>query len=413
MKAAMKTLHEKDAEKAVSSGEIKTPMQRASLFYSKPDEVAHDVSNHPYTAEYLVGLLFVFLMGFIGVQKASQVDLSLLNDTLCKSSLALPYVSCETNKNDELAWSDKPNKPAKTIQLIKGMNQSADAPSLRTQFAYFPDLSSSLEKLKWNGGDEQDAARFLSVITALENGRSTESGIASSLSSILDVVWNKYPDIVATSHCLNCNRFYQHILEPYFKAGSKNNERIKQIALGHPRFLQAIYQSGQLKLTDVKSIARLQAELLSSEDAKTARFIGKILREDNDLESLHHWSSKGWNGSFALSEYQFLLTLPENIIVDAWERGVLTGSDNAVLTRYLVSTGYRPALRWLLWVHAGNLSYFQNTTYQAEKDRYNDLILSLYIDFPAGSKDDLTGFYSKHWQDIVWDKAKQKWVLKV
>jgi len=63
-------------------------------------------------------------------------------------------------------------------------------------------------------------------------------------------------------------------------------------------------------------------------------------------------------------------------------------------------------------VHAGNLSYFQNTSYQAEKDRYNDLILGLYIDFPAESKDDLTGFYSKHWNDIVWNQAKQKWVLK-
>jgi len=382
-------------------------MSKMSLFYSQPNEVEHDVTHHPYSAEFLVGLFFVFLLGFIGVQKVSQIDLIPLQQSLCKVGLQLPYLSCKA-KNTSLSEVSV----GSTSQLIKGMNQASEAPSLRTQFAHYPNLSSALEQLKWNGGNEQDAARFLSVITALENGRQSESGISSALSSILDAVWNKYPDVVATSHCLNCNRFYQHVLAPYFKSGTTNDKRINQIASGHPRFLQAIYQSGQLSLKDVKSIARLQAELLSSEDADTAKFIGKILREDNDLELLHHWSSKGWNGSFALSDYQLLLTLPENIIVDAWERGVLAGADNAVLTRYLVSTGYRPALRWLLWVHAGNLSYFQNTTYQAEKDRYNDLILGLYIDFPAESKDDLTGFYSKHWNDIVWNQAKQKWMLK-
>ncbi len=129
------------------------------------------------------------------------------------------------------------------------MDQSMDAPSLRAQFSSLPDLQTLLEKLKWNNGEEQDVARFLSVITALENGRMNEPGMPSTASSTLDAVWNKYPDLVATSHCLNCSRFYQHILGPFFKAGSKNKVRLKQIELGHPRFLQANYQSGQLGLT--------------------------------------------------------------------------------------------------------------------------------------------------------------------
>ena len=387
-----------------------------SLFYSFPDEVEHDVQNHPYKAEFLIGLLFIFLLGFLGVQKLSQLDFSPIKKSLCSGGFQYPLLHCESSQPPPVQLSDnspkKPNITLKPKSLIVGMNRLANASSLRTQFSHYPNLTRALQKLKWNGGDEQDAIRFLSLITALENGRQGESGMSSTMSSILEGVWNKYPDIVASSHCLDCSRFYKNVLKPYFKAGTENTARIKQIALGHPRFLQAIYQSGQLNVKDLKSIARLQAELLSSEHADPARFIGDVFLKDNDLESLHHWSSKGWNGSFALGAYPRFTQLPRHIIVDAWERGVLAGADNAELTRYLVSTGYRPALRWLLWVHAGNLSYFKNTTYQAQKDQHNDLILSLHIDFPIESKDDLTGFYSKHWKDISWDAVKNKWVLK-
>lgn len=377
------------------------------------DKTAKGTPEHPFQAEFIVSLVFIFVLGFISVQKISQTPFPAAKQTLCDSGVSLKFIDCQSNNASKQKHSltNTDLKPIKKVKesLIVGMDQSTDAKSLRTQFAYASNLPSALSKLKWNGGDEQDAARYLSVMTAIENGRSESSGIPSSMSGILEDIWNKYPDLVATSHCLNCNRFYQHVLEPYFNAGTKTIDRLNQIASGHPRFLQAIYKSGQLNIEDVQTMAKLQAELLSSQDAATARFIGDILLKDNDLKALHHWSSKGWNGSYALSDYHKLLKLPENIIVDAWERGVVKGADNAEITRYLVSTGYRPALRWLLWVHAGNLKYFKNTRYQAQKDTYNDLILTLHTDFPNDSKDDLAGFYSKHWENISWNAVTEKW----
>jgi hypothetical protein len=386
-----------------------------TLFYSSKEEIEDDVLNHPYRAEFFISLVFIFLLGFLGSQKLAQVDLAPMNQSLCQRGISLPFSQCEVQLND--ATKSNTDKLVQYKKQLVEMNQTADAPSLRTQFSHFDNLQTILEKLKWNNGDEQDAARFLSVITALENGRLSEPGMPSTASSVLDAVWNKYPDLVATSHCLNCSRFYQHILGPFFKAGSKNKSRIKQIALGHPRFLQVSYQSGQIELAGLKKVARLQAELLTSEDADTAKFIGDILLKstsqgnNKDLTLLHHWSSKGWNGSYAVSDYHKMLELPKNILADAWQRGVLAGADNAELTRYLVSTGYRPALRWLLWSHTSDLSYFKNRTYQDQIDRYNDLIMSLYVDFPVESKDDLTGFYSKNWKSISWDISRKKWVL--
>ena len=394
-----------------------------TLFYSSKEEIEDDVLNHPYGAEFFISLVFIFLLGFLGSQKLASLDLTSMNQSLCQHGISLPFSQCEEQVlvdtsgllND--ATNSNTGKLVQHKRLLVDMNQTADAPSLRTQFSQLPNLQTILEKLKWNNGDEQDAARFLSVITALENGRLSEPGMPSTASSVLDAVWNKYPDLVATSHCLNCSRFYQHILGPFFKAGSKNKSRIKQIALGHPRFLQVSYQAGQIELAGLKKVARLQAELLTSEDADTARFIGDILLKGvtqgdaDDLSLLHHWSSKGWNGSYAVSDYHKMLQLPKNILADAWQRGVLAGADNAELTRYLVSTGYRPALRWLLWSHASDLSYFKNRSYQDQIDRYNDLIMSLYVDFPIESKDDLTGFYSKNWKNISWDMSRKKWVL--
>ena len=400
-------------------------LKKPTLFYSTTAEVEQDVLNHPYKAEFLISSLFIFIVGFFGSQKLGQLDLAPMTQSVCERGISLPLLQCETqtllqapDSANAKYTKNSVNKRSQRKSLIVGMDQSKDAPSLRAQFSSLPDLHTLLEKLKWNNGDEQDAARFLSVITALENGRMNEPGMPSTASSTLDAVWNKYPDLVATSHCLNCSRFYQHILGPFFKAGSKNKERLKQIALGHPRFLQANYQSGQLEVDDLTQIARLQAELLTSEDADTARFIGDILLKNasnggkKDLSLLHHWSSKGWNGSYAVSDYHKMLQLPQKLLADAWQRGVLAGADNAELTRYLVSTGYRPALRWLLWSHASDLSYFKNRSYQDQIDRYNDLILNLYIDFPIESKDDLTGFYSKNWKNINWDSSSKKWVLK-
>lgn len=380
--------------------------------------------NHPFSVEYALGLFFVLLLGFFGSQKLihtisnpnSSINIYAFNEAVCDNGFRLPFLSCEQqNSSTELVTSVTPDQKVlqgKTTDLVTGMNKGPNALSLRKQFSYSPDLKSALKKLKWNDGDEQDAMRFLSIIKSLNASRYSESYFVSSImSGLIDPVMQKFPDIVAASYCLYCGQFFNDTLKPYFEEGTLNNEVINQLASGHPRFLQALYHSGNIKLDNMGEIARLQAEILSSGDSEAAKLIGSILLKENNLELLHHWVSKGWNGGYAITEYSTLLKLPRQITIDAWQRAITRGVDNAVLTRYLVSTGYRPALRWLIWYHGSNLSYFQGHQHKMERDRYNDFLVERYLDFPKQSHNDLAGFYSKNWKNITWDASKQQWVV--
>lgn len=376
--------------------------------------------NHPFSVGYGLGLFFVLLLGFFGSQK---LIITVLNPhssiniyAVCDSGFRLPFLNCEKQQNtsiEPVTILDSSLEQSKTTGLVVGMNKGPNALSLRKQFSYLPNLKLALQKLNWNDGDEQDAMRFLSIIKSLNASRYNESYfVSSTMKGLIDPVMRKFPDVVAASHCLYCGQFFSDILKPYFAEGTDNNATINQLASGHPHFLQALYHSGNIKLDDMGEIAQLQAELLSSGDSETAKIIGSILLKEKNVDLLHHWVSKGWNGGYAITEYNTLLQLPRQITIDAWQRTVTRGVDNAVLTRYLISTGYRPALRWLIWYHGSNLSYFQGQQHKMERDRYNDFLVERYLDFPKQSHSDLAGFYSKNWKDIVWNANKQQWVLE-
>ena len=399
-----------------------------------PDHHAeHEKEPFPFHLEFFLGAFFLFVVGFLGAQKiihvvsnpTSAVNIYAINDSACSGGVRLPFIECpkpeslQTLESLEEMKKEKEEEAAIELEktklfinkypMIQNMDENDEAIPLRKQFAYLPNLASALNKLKWNDGSEEDAVRLLTVASTLEYGRQREAHLEhSAMARLFDPVWNSYPDLVAASHCLYCGQFFSNVLKPFMTEGTENKEYLDTLASAHPRFLNAIYQSGQIEIDKINDIAKLQAELSSSGDAGTAKFIGEILFKEKNLDLLHHWSSKGWNGSYAISDYNKLIQLPQNIIIDAWQRGVSRGADNAVLTRYLISTGYRPALRWLLWFHSGNLSYFKKQQHQHAKDRYNEFLTQEYIEFPKESYRDLTGFYSKNWKYIHWDEDIKK-----
>ncbi|MEH6458205.1 MAG: hypothetical protein V7749_17890 [Cocleimonas sp.] len=399
------------------------------------------IDPYPSNLEFILGALFLVVIGFLGSQKiihvvsdsSSAVNIYSLSDSACSSGLRLPFIECSKpiQNLESVKEVSELSKPTENISeelvveiekkeiipnkypLIHDMDQSDTALPLRKQFAHLPNLATALNKLKWNDGSEEDAVRLLTIASTLVYGRQREAHLEqSAMARLLSPVWNSYPDLVAASHCLYCGQFFSNVLKPFMTEGTENKDHLNALATAHPRFLNAIYQSGQIEIDKINDIAKLQAELSSSGDAATAKFIGEILFKNKNIDLLHHWSSKGWNGSYAISEYNKLIQLPQNLIIDAWQRGVSRGTDNAVLTRYLISTGYRPALRWLLWFHSGNLSYFKNRQHQHAKDRYNDFLTAEYIEFPKDSYSDLTGFYSKNWKDIHWNESRKKWIFK-
>jgi len=398
---------------------------------------AENKEDSLFTFNTIFIALILSLIGFIGSQKvmpilsdpSSSYSFSSLSEFACDSGLRFQFLKCDDHffkleeinpsVSSEIFSENQENKLSTNTfnendLLIKDMLTDDNSPNLREQFAHLPNLQAALEKLQWNNGSEQDAVRFLTLISTLSYGRQREAHLVTSAhATLLKPLWKDYPELVAASHCLYCGSFFNYVIKPFIQEGSTHTAFLHAVALGHPRYLKVVSDSNQLPLNDVTDIVKLQAEISSSGDAATAKFIGDILIRENEIDLLNHWASKGWNGSYAINNHNNLEQLPRNLIINAWQRGIARASDNALITRHLVGTGYRPALRWLLWSHAGDLAYFKNRQHQQHKNAYNNHIIKDYFAFPQESYKDLASFYSNHWRDIHWDKNSSKWIYKM
>jgi hypothetical protein len=87
------------------------------------------------------------------------------------------------------------------------------------------------------------------------------------------------------------------------------------------------------------------------------------------------------------------------------------GYDKPELTEYLLQRGYRPALRWLVWLQDGSAPYLTDkyTHYRHYAPRYEQMLKS-FTDFPVSRGSELGAFYSRHWRDIHWDDYSKKWL---
>ena len=270
-------------------------------------------------------------------------------------------------------------------------------------------------QLRWHDGDEQDAARLLSIVNTLTLARNDpykNQFAAPAISSLLTPVWDKYPQLVAASHCLYCGGFFEHALQGFIATGTQEKAWFKRFLSGHPRFLRVAYEAGQIADNELINIARLHAELQYPGDGQTLRFIGNVLLHEKDYDLLHGWSTRGMNGESSFDSVQDYASLPRDLLIDAWQMSIAGGFDSARLTRHLIKTGYRPALRWLIWLSAGNVDYLKTYHYKNyEKQRYDDFLKEM-LDIPLAGFSDLAGFYSENWQKIHWDKGLKRWVLR-
>lgn len=406
-------------------------------------------------AEYLIALLFIFLAGFLGSQKILHsltsngpgTGLDRIIQSACNKGIRIPGLACQAEEDNALALlepiqqdssqdsngitsqltsesqstsatnleSSSPELEDSSIdiQLVSPVEAYRHLP-LRSQFAHLPDLKSAINQLNWNDGDGQEAARLLSIVRTLTLGRQREAyknqQAAAAITRLLEPVWQRYPGLVAASHCLYCGSFFSDVLIPFLKEGSSEEEWLLRLAGGHSRLARALYDAGQIEIADLDRIASLQAALTTAGDRETARFIGNVLRKNGEFELLENWSTRGLNGHYAFQGEHNLDDLPRQLIINTWEAAVRRGSDNARLTRFLIASGYRPALRWAIWLMDGTAEYLRSYSFKYEQDRYRSF-LRTHLDFPANSFSDLGGFYSQYWSLIRWDEAARQWVV--
>lgn len=351
---------------------------------------------------FVIALVF-FVMGYVFMQsmlfdnKNQQVvvaELQKIKLGLCEQGIRLPMMSCSK------------------ATLIKG-NDQASKETLNQQFARLANLSAAVEKLQWTNGSEADAVKLLTVLDNLKSSRSRQSAenyrAVPLISKLLAPIWKKYPDMVAASSCLYCGNSFK-VLSNLIASNDTDIEQLKSLAVGHPRMLREVASQNLFEPKELNKIIRLQAALSSAGDGGTAEYIGKNLLQNQDYKNLRVWLSKGLNGSRSLGDTN-LNSLPYDLVVSAWQQGVSIGYDQIGLSQYLVGTGHRAALRWVLWLQESNLEYIRSWSYKRKEGKYI-FILEKYTDFPIRSGESLTQYYSDNWQNIYWDNAQKRWLVK-
>lgn len=284
----------------------------------------------------------------------------------------------------------------------------------RERFAAQPDLEAALRELHWQGGDEVDAARFLSVVRALDLGWHRQGGdyeARHESERIVSELWQAHPELVTATTCTYCGRLSDAVRHQVVEA-PPDPAWIAQLAGSHPRYLHELASNGMVSPERTLRLAAIHAELSSPGDAPTAGFVGSVLIQAKAHDALLAWVSKGLNGGRALDDVSDLSALPSEIVIAAWRRGVSIGSESPRLTEYLLLQGYRPALRWLVWLLDGGAEYVSTGDYQFQ--RYQKFYVDTFrlnVTFRSYQGRTLGQFYSHNWRDIHWNADRRIWQL--
>lgn len=352
------------------------------------------------TASILTCTVFFFISGYLVTQKAlfdsafrGQVVEALreLQTSACANGFRFPGLECPG---------------VAVVKHPAGKSREA----LDTRFARLPNLSAAVDKLQWNYGSESDAARLLTIVRALELGRHSQrrqnAEAEVAITRLLRGIWAEYPSLVAASACLYCGSSFKRV-STLVKVGSDAPEQLKQLAAGHPRLLTEIAPIGVLSPAEIRELALIHAELSGAGVSGTAEFIGSILKEEGNHKLLEAWVTKGLNGGRALGTAG-LGALPREVVIAAWENGVRLGYDQVELSEYLVAQGYRPALRWVVWLESTSYKYLHGWSYERVEGQYES-ILARHTRFPSSKGDSLARFYSNNWASIEWEPKSGQW----
>jgi hypothetical protein len=221
-------------------------------------------------------------------------------------------------------------------------------------------------------------------------------------------IWQHYPLMVTAASCLYCGNTTR-VLSELINTKTVMDERIIALSMTHPRLLRDIAPLGVISPEKLNTVTAVHAEFFSGGDSGTSIFIANALIAQQDYQRLRLWVSKGLNGGRALNQTD-LSTIPFDIVVAAWQQGARQGYDQASLTRYLVAQGYRPALRWLVWLQGSEMKYLHTWGYQRQAEEYKKVLID-YTSFAIHEPNALALFYSKNWRNIHWDKEQQRWLF--
>jgi hypothetical protein len=284
---------------------------------------------------------------------------------------------------------------------------------LKDAVSRLPTLIAAQNYLGAFQGTEPEAARYLVLMNSLETGRRHQSrenwqAIPNTVSKLYDI-WLQFPLLVAGSSCTFCNN-HSSKMKKLFELSSPLTQSQAAGLAQDVTYFASMVKNKNLSEQDIPLYASLHASLSAAGNSATSEQVGKILIEQQQWSDLNLWVDKGLNGGRALSGTD-LSTLPRHIVITAWEQGVALGYDQASLTRYLVSSGHRPALRWLVWLLGTDYKYLHEYGFNRQQPQYVD-ISNQFTQFNGYKGKSLAQFYNANWQNIQWHEKTKTWLVK-
>jgi len=351
----------------------------------------------------LIGALVIFaLMYQAGLYLAhDQYKRSAPDSKTRELSHALNALACR-----EIGYVQACEAPMAETQRSPDLVHSTNA---RQYLASLPDLATALTKLQWLGGDEEAAVRFLSVMHAIRMSRNSDHArVADVMKPMMRPMWDAYPQITSASVCTFCGAASK-ISKEFASERTLEPEIATRMSRNHVGYFVALADKGSFAPDETQRLAATFAQLVPG-DYSTQVAIANLLTEQHEYAALQMWVANNMNGGFALDNIPDLASIPRDVLTTAWERSASAGYDSRRLTEYLVKTGYRPTLRFVVWMQDGAAKYLssKNARYGSERGRYASL-LSRYTNFPELEGRALGEYYSTNWRDIQWDPERAQW----
>lgn len=266
-------------------------------------------------------------------------------------------------------------------------------------------VSSNSKFDQFNEASEHDAIRSMVLLHTVMNlekySHSEKYNSIPKVTKILSKYWRNYPEYVAASRCVDCGNHSDSIRELALNIKSKP-EYVHRLALGSTRLLTMLDDYPVIKVGNLENHFKARAELSYSSRSNA---ISRYLIQQQDWVGLKAYVHNG-PGAFALPNSD-LDSIPREIIEQAWIESVSGGFDNLDVSQYLLQSGYRPALRWLVWYLAGDYEYFSHRKYNL---KHNRSMLVSSTDFGHLHGAELAMYYSENWQNIKWDEKSNRWL---
>ena len=279
---------------------------------------------------------------------------------------------------------------------------------LKRNIASLPDLNSAMARMRWHGGNEALATRYTVLVRSLQAAGFKQPGHAEYWAiarKALTPIREQYPEIVAASHCYWCNYHDSNLFE-WFTTSNLHPGQLLAIAQTTPHLFGQFENRLRLDEAEKLRLAQLQARL--AHHGNRGDFLSRVLRRNGDFEHFSHLVRNTISAAPLLDADWSSVPIADARL--SWQQGVRHNDDLPQFTEYLLAQGYRPALRWLLWLLAEANGATELSKYRPHFDAYSKLYRK-YVDFDLGEGQDPAAFYSLNWQAIGWQQSSRQWTL--